>query len=140
MVVLSDIAVCKPQRDNFAPRIDTAMGSILLLLFGGGTRVYAEAGAGGLLAAGAGRATNSADAFPRPFIEFEVRLIDNSAILSYLQPATLENILLLKQSLTISVPGVGVPLKDGDRFSLFGQQALEVKEAYKDYLTVVLQR
>lgn len=63
-----------------------------------------------------------------PKIVFTVNLLDLQFVQSFPQPDSLRNIELGLRATTIQVPGVNGNLRHGDTFTLYGQQALYVKD------------
>ena len=67
------------------------------------------------------------DRNPIPPITFRVNVIDYPELLANITPGTLESTLLQLQNAVVWIEYVGRPLKQGDTFTLYGQQALTVK-------------
>lgn len=74
---------------------------------------------------------------PRPTIVFQVSFFSNKTMNSYPQPDSLSNISLIQAATKINIPGIADSLKNGDQFTLYGQDALRVKTAYASVLTII---
>lgn len=74
---------------------------------------------------------------PRPTILFEVTLYDYANIVAYPQPDNISNIVRLKGETKLNIPGVIEGLVHGEQFTLYGEEAVQVRNSYSDFLTVI---
>src|ERR1700730_1308319 len=77
---------------------------------------------------------------PSPHFTFRVNLANPQNVCRYAQPADQNAInYILRNTVTIQVPGVEGNLKDGDMFVLHGQQGAHVRNVYATGDTATLQ-